>query len=119
MELAVTRIEPLGEDETRCGCRRGRAEAALLDGDDDHDRTRLVLHKTRVPGLIGVESALGRAGLAVDRIVLLVPALEDVRRRTVGRGDGLVQTFEPDLPIALVELDVALGLRAELLHRDA
>src|SRR3954464_12268872 len=105
MELAVTRIEPLGEDETRCGCRRGRAEAALLDGDDDHDRTRLVLHKTRVPGLLGGESALGRGGLAVDRIVLLRPALEAARGRAVGRGDGLGQTFEHALPIALVEVD--------------
>src|SRR3954452_21552373 len=75
--------EPLREHDT-CdrGCRL-RAEAAVLDGHGQHDRAALVGHEAHVPGLISMARTLGRAGLAVDRERLLIPALEDVGRRAV------------------------------------
>src|SRR4051794_32504428 len=76
VEGAVLQMEPLGEDQARRGCRSLRAEAALLDGGDDHDRPGGVRDVDGVPGLVGVGGALGGAGLAVDGVR---EAAEDVR----------------------------------------
>src|SRR3954466_3294583 len=72
--------EPLREHHA--GDRRGGlgAEAAVLAGHREDDRPALVRHEAHVPRLVVAAVALGRAGLAVDRERVLVPALEDVRR---------------------------------------
>src|SRR3954471_19721400 len=69
-------VEPLGEHDARD--RRGGlgAEAAVLDGDGQHDRPALVRHEAHVPRLVvGPARALRRAGLAEHRERALVPAL--------------------------------------------
>src|SRR3954470_4208868 len=70
--------EPLREHDA--GDRRGGlgAEAAVLDGDGEHDRAALVRHEAHVPRLVGPGRALGGARLAVDGERALVPALEHV-----------------------------------------
>src|SRR3954466_5106720 len=92
-ELAVLHIEPLREDQARCGCRSFRTEAAALDRDDDHDRLVAVLDEARVPRLVGVRLAFDGARLAVE-LVGRRPALEDVRGGAALFAGGAVQALQ-------------------------
>src|SRR3954469_3675908 len=86
-------VEPLRDDGARHGGGRVGAEAAVLDGDRDHDRVLGVVDEAHVPRLVvGAVEPLGGAGLAEHRIAALIPALPDVGRRAVDR--GVVQAVE-------------------------
>src|SRR6478735_8759134 len=89
-------VEPLRDDGARHGSGRVGAEAAVLDGDRDHDRVLGVVDEAHVPRLVvGTVQALRRAGLAEHRVAALIPALPHVRRRAV---DGaVVQAVEDRL----------------------
>src|SRR5262249_44023734 len=115
VERVIAGSKPLVEDETRRGCRGIGAEAALLDRHHDDDRALLVHHPAGVPGLVGVVAALRGARLAIDRVLLHVPALEHVMRRATLLLDGAAQAVAHDREIARVDLDLAAGLHAELL----
>src|SRR4051812_30689058 len=109
-------VEPLREHDARDRRRGLRAEAAVLDGDGEHDRPALVGHEAHVPRLVAVARALGGAGLAEDGEVLLVPALEHVGRRAARLRGGGVQALEDRLAGGLVEVHAARGAGVDLLQ---